>query len=344
MKQLQRIAAILTVFVGSLLTSACTTTLVVMHVYDKLTDGDPTACHKLNSVQRALQERCGPYLAGSLQAKDIQNSGLPICPLTLAARNPAFWPVLPELIGKGAKPESCQESPWAALAEAHPCPDLLQASPESRQALRWLAVADARAVQHDVVRALSCPAARAAGFDQVLDQWAAQGQMQPGQLGFGPLSALHPSHLNSPLARLLESQGHSAAAGLGGYQGQLAPGFEEALRTGDFAALDWWLDRVPTLLNRAPPTRSDQLPWVPLARALTPAFLPDPAQQRQTVEYLLARGANPWQALPYDPSKSVMAYAQQLKSPLLALLDAPRPVVPTATAAVGAGVKRASGL
>jgi hypothetical protein len=86
-------------------------------------------------------------------------------------------------------------------------------------------------------------------------------------------------------------------------------------------------------VNRAPPTRGDQLAWVPLARVLTPAFVPDPAQQRQTVEYLLSRGANPWQALPHDPSKSVMNYARQLKSPLADTLEAPRPAVPTSTAA-----------
>jgi hypothetical protein len=333
MKQVQHLAALMTVLVASLLASGCTTTLVVMHVYDRVTEGDPTPCAKLNSVQRALQERCGPYVVGSLQTQDVASSGLPICPLTLAARDPKFWPVLPELIDKGASPETCQDSPWAALAKAQPCPDLLQASASSRQALRWLAEVDARAVQHDVVRALSCPTARAAGLDQVLDGWAAHGQLQAGQVGFGLLNALHPSHLHSPLARTLESQGHGAAAGLGSYAGSLAPGFEEALRIGDFAALDWWLDRVPALVHRGPPTGGDQLPWVPLARVLTPSFMPDPAQQHRTVEYLLSRGANPWQALPHQPSKSVMTYAQQLKSPMIELLDMPRPAVPTATAA-----------
>jgi hypothetical protein len=333
MKQLQHLGAVLTVLGGSLFASGCTTTLVVMHVYDRVTEGDPAPCVKLNSVQRALQERCGVYVQGSLSTQDVASSGLPICPLTLATSNPKFWPVLPDLIDKGAKPESCQESPWAALARTQPCPDLMQASPAARQSLRWLAEADARAVQHDVVRALSCPLAREAGFDQIVDAWAANGQMQAGQIGFGALSALHPSHLHSPLARTLESQGHSAAAGLGSYSGSLAPGFEEALRTSDFAALDWWLDRVPSLAQRAPPTRGDQLPWIPLARVLTPAFMPNPALQRQSVEYLLSRGANPWQGLPHDPSRSVVTLARQLKSPLLETLEAPRPVVPTATAA-----------
>jgi hypothetical protein len=52
MKTLHRLAATLALAAGTLLTSGCTTTLVMMHVYDKLTDGDPTSCWKLNSVER----------------------------------------------------------------------------------------------------------------------------------------------------------------------------------------------------------------------------------------------------------------------------------------------------
>ncbi len=345
MTHLQRAAAGLSLAMGSLLASGCTTTLVVMHVYDRLTEGDPTPCHKLNSVDRALQERCSPYQAGSLLTKDVTSSGLPVCPLALAARNPVFWPVLPELIAKGATPEACSEAPWVALAQANDCPDFGRASRAELQSLRWLAEADANAIQHDVVRTLSCPRARAVGLDSVLDQWAAQGELQPGQVSFGPLGALHPSHVNSPLARTLEAQGHTAAAALGSYAGKLAPGFEEALRSGDFAALDWWLARVPDLANRAPPMRGDQLPWVPLARVLTSSFIPDAEQQRQTVVYLLAHGANPRRPLPHDPSQTVMSFARQLKSPLVATLDAPalpaRPATPTADAATAAAAAAA---
>lgn len=334
---LHRAAAALALAVGSLLASGCTTTVVAMHLYDRLTEGDPTACIKLNSVDRALQERCGPFQPGSLVTKDVTSSGLPLCPLALATRNPVFWPVLPELIAKGATPESCREAAWVALAQADACPDFGRASRAELDALRWLAVADAGAIQHDVVRTLSCPRARAAGLDTVLDQWADQGQLQRGQLGFGPLGALHPTHLNSPLARKLEAQGHTAAASLGSYGGKLTPGFEEALATGDFAALDWWLARVPELANRVPPTRGNQLPWVPLARVLTPAFMPDADQRRETVLYLLAHGANPWRALPHDPKQSVMSFARQLNSPLLATLEAPAPVRATRVAASTAG-------
>ena len=332
MTLLQRVTAALALAFGGLLASGCTTTMVVVHIVGKINEGEPTQCVKLNSVDRALQERCGPFQPGSLVTKDVTSSGLPVCPLALAARNPVFWPVLPELIAKGATPEACREAPWVALAQADACPDFGRASQAELQSLRWLAEADANAIQHDVVRALSCPRARAVGLDSVLDAWAAQGQLQRGQLAFGPLGALHPSHLNSPLARALEAQGHTAAASLGSYGGKLSPGFEEALVTADFAALDWWLARVPALANRVPPTRGNQLPWVPLARALTPGFIPDLEQRRETVAYLLAHGANPWRALPHDPNQSVMTLARQLKSPLVAMLEAPPPASPTRVA------------
>jgi len=323
MKTLSRLAALLLIAAGALLTSGCTTTLVVMHVVDKMTEGAPTACHKLNSVERALQQRCGDFVAGSLSAKDIAAPGLPLCPLTLAAREPAYWPVLPELIAKGAKPETCREAPWVALAQADACPDFGRATPAQLQSLRWLAEADARSIQHDVVRVLSCPRARAVGLDQVLDTWVAQDQLPARGLPFGPLGALDPSHLRSPLALTLEARGHSAAAALGAYAGTLPSGFEQALRNGDFAALDWWLQRVPALANRAPPTSGNQLPWVPLARVLTPAFMPDPALQRATVDYLLAHGADPWRSLPHDPNLTVVGLALKLNSPLAPILAEP---------------------
>lgn len=328
MSIVKRAAALAALVTFSLFGSGCTE-LVLLHVYDKVTEGDPAPCIRLNSVDRALQERCMPFEHGSIVAKDVTTSGMPVCPLTVAARNPKFWPVLPELIAKGASPESCRESPWVALARADACPAFARASPAELQSLRWLAEADANAIQHDVVRVLSCPAARTAGLDAVLDQWAINGQLDRGQLAFGPLGALHPSHLGSPLALRLEAMGHTAQQSLGTNGGLLAPGFDEALRTGDFAALDWWLVRVPALANRAPPSRSGQLPWLPLARVLTPSFVPDAEQQRVTVEYLLAHGANPWKPLPHDPAQTVVTYARTLHSPLLATLEAP--AAPAAT-------------
>jgi hypothetical protein len=219
MNPLHRFAAALALMVGTLLTSGCTTTLVAIHLYDKFTEGDPTACHKLNSVERALQQRCGAYVAGSLVTKDVTHSGLPICPLTLATREPAFWPMLPELVAKGATPESCHTAPWVALAQAHPCPEFSRATPQELESLRWLAEVDAHAIHHDVVRALSCPNARVAGLDSVLDTWLAQDQLSANELPFGMFGALHPTHLGSRLAHTLEARGHTATAGLGAPRG-----------------------------------------------------------------------------------------------------------------------------
>lgn len=327
--------------ITSLLASGCTTTLVAAHVYDRLTEGDPTPCMRLNTVERALQERCGPFQPGSLEPKHIRASGLPICPLAVATRNPAFWPVLPELIAKGASPEACVQSPWIALAQADACPDFTRATQQQLQALRWLAEVDANAIQHDVVRVLSCPRARDVGLDGVLDAWAAAGQLDHGHLGFGPLGALHPTHLGSPLALRLEAMGHTARQSLGSTGGELAPGFEEALRTGDHAALDWWLLRVPELVDRVPPSRGGQLPWIPLARVLTPSFMPDVERQRQMVAYLLSRGANPWKALPHDPRQTVIGFARTLNSPLTAMLEAPAQPSATRLATTGAATTAA---
>ncbi|HUG22802.1 hypothetical protein [Piscinibacter sp.] len=326
------------------LSSGCTTTMVVMYAYDKFTEGDPTPCHRLNSVERALSPRCGPYEAGTLVTKDVNASGLPQCPLSIAARDPRLWPALPELLAKGALPEVCDEAPLAALARATPCPDFSAATPESLVALRWLAEADARAIQHDVVRLLSCPAAHRAGLSTVLDSWLAQGLLPARGLAFGPLGALHPQHLDSPLAHALEAQGHTAQAALGSHDGKLPGGFDEALRHDHRAALDWWLDRVPDLANRVPSTHYGQFSWIPLARVITPSYIAQPEQQLALVEYLMSRGADPWNALPHDAGQSVVSLARRLNSPALALLDtlhhdaAPARSATVSSATVGASL------
>jgi len=341
MQHLQRLAVGMALMLSSLLTGGCTTTIVLMHVHQKLTEGDPEPCVLLNSVDRALQVRCGAFVPGSLLAKDVVATSAAACPLTLAARDARLWPVLPELLERGAQPEHCEHSPIVALAQAQPCPDFAAASAASVQAIRWLAVADARGIHHDVVRSLSCPSARAAGLDGVLDEWQAQGLLPTGELPFSPLGALHPSHLGSALAQRLEAQGHQARAALDSFDGRQAPGFDEALRTGDTAALDWWLARLPELANRVPASGPNQLPWIPLARVLTPSFMPDATQQRGTVDYLLEHGADPWQRLPHEQSQTVLGFARQLKSPLLPLLEAPvasrAAPEPPLTAAVAAG-------
>ena len=298
---------------------------IVKHVHGKITEGDPAPCVFLNSVQRALSERCGEFVPGSLKVEDIERSGMATCPLTVAARDPQFWPVLPELLAKGALPERCSHSPLVVLAQARPCPEFETASPDALRALAWLAEADARAIDHDVLRLLSCPHARLAGLDRVLDKWQAQGDLPTGTLAFSPLAALHPEHLDTPLARALEAQGHTAQAALGAYVGVLPSGFELALRSSHWRALDWWLARAPQLAKRVPPAQGNQLPWLPLARVLAPNFLEQPDTQAEMVEYLMAHGASPWQRLPAEPGRSVVQLAMEIRSPMLPLLDPPPP-------------------
>lgn len=296
---------------------------IAKHIHAQITEGDPVSCWALNSVQRAVSGRCGAFVPGSLQVADVRQPSLVTCPLALAARDPKLWPVLGELVEKGAQPEACARTPLVELALAHPCPEFETASPEVLRSIEWLAQADARAIDHDVMRLLSCPQARIAGLDQVLDRWLAQGDLEPGRLAFSPLGALHPAHLATPLARALEARGHTAQTALGSYAGALPSGFELALRGSHWQALDWWLTRLPELANQVPPAQGNQLAWLPLQRVLVPSFLEQPVDQAEMVAFLMARGASPWRKLPFDPGRSVVAHAREIGSPMLALLEAP---------------------
>jgi hypothetical protein len=307
---------------------------IVKHLHGKLTEDDPTPCRMLDSVERALSERCGDFEVGSLRTQDVQKSSLQECPLGLAARNPNFWPVLPELLDKGAQPERCANSPLMALAQANACPDFSTASPKELQAMRWLAQADSRAIHHDVMRMLTCPSAREAGLMNVVETWQKQGELKPGLIGFSPLEALHPSALGLPLARAFEKSGWTARNSLGSYPGALPTSFELALRERDWPALEWWLKGAPELANRVPPTQGAQLPWVPLARVLVPGFLPDDDAREDVIGFLMARGADPWQRLPAQPNTTVVAYAKWMKSPLAPMFDIPLELRPERTVAL----------
>ena len=156
----------------------------------------------------------------------------------------------------------------------------------------------------------------------MIERWVAQGQMPAGRLGFSPLSALHPDLLNTPLSAQLEAGGHSVRTALDPFDGKLRPGFEEAFRSGNYAALDWWLARAPELANRVPP-RAGRSVAVGAAgqdagqRLARPA---DPATGRWW-SFLLARGANPGYRLPQQPDMTVLRLARQMNSPLAPLLE-----------------------
>lgn len=297
---------------------------IVKHVHGKLTEDDPTPCLLLNSVQRALNARC-EFVAGSIRRADLASTGLQACPLVAATQDARLWRALPELIDSGASTERCSRSPLQALADADPCPDFTSASPAVLKALVFLAESDPRAVRHDVFRMLGCPSARAAGFDRVLLGWLDRGSLVPGSLSFSPLDAAHPDLLVARFGRELEVAGHTAETALDHYDGSLPSGFEEALRASHWAALEWWLYRLPRLANEAPPTRGGQLAWVPLQRVLLPGYLKDGGSQREMVVFLMGHGADPRRKLPFDPSKTVAGFAAAMKSPMLAVLE-PAPV------------------
>jgi hypothetical protein len=295
---------------------------IVRHVHGLITEDDPTPCALLNSVQRSLNGRC-EFVPGSIRSADVARTGLQGCALTVATQDPRLWRALPELIDKGAKFERCPRSPLQDLAEADACPDFQRASPEVLKSLVYLAENDPRALRHDVFRMFGCSRARSAGLDRILVTWLDRGSLVPGSLSFNPLEALDPDLINSRLAHDLVVAGHSSGTALDHYDGTLPSGFEEALRRSNWAALDWWMYELPRLANQAPPSRGGQMDWVPLQRVLLPGFLEDPATQPQMVSYLIAHGADPRRKLPFDPDKTVIAFAASINSPMLSLLDPP---------------------
>jgi len=299
---------------------------VIKHLHAKLTEGDDTPCMALNSLERGLSPRCGAFVPGSLNPSDIRSAQWQGCPLAIALADRRLWPVVPELLDKGAQPESCGRSPLVDLARVPGEPDFTTATPAVLASIRWLAQADARSIQPEVVRLLSSPGAQAVGLDAVLLAWLDQGELDAQQVPFGVLGALDPRALTTSLGRVLEARGHTARGSLGGDAGAQAGGFETALRTSNWAALDWWLSRVPALANQVPPTQGMQLPWVPLARVLAPGYLAQPQNQGELVEFLIAHGARASQHMPYDPSSTVLSYARSIHSPMVALLEAPRPL------------------
>jgi len=284
---------------------------VVKHIHGQLTADDAAPCIQLNGVQRALNARC-EYTPGNIRSADIARSGLQECPLAVATRDPRLWRALPELLDRGARVEACPGSPLLALAAADACPDFGAASPEVREAIRSLAEDD-------------------------------RGDLQPGRISFSPLGAADPELLMSRFGRELETAGHKPEAALDGYEGVLPSGYELALRSSHWAAIDWWLYRLPQLANLAPPSRGG-LPWVPLQRVLVSGFLQHPETQRDMVVLLMARGASPAQALPSDPRRTVASFAVQLKSPMLSLLEpkTARSGSGTALAAFGAAATPAA--
>jgi hypothetical protein len=171
-------------------------------------------------------------------------------------------------------------------------------------------------VQPNVVRWFSSPAGREAGLHGVLYTWAERGQLDPRRAGFEPLAALHPSALSTTLPALFLERGQRADVALRSNPAAM----EDALRTGDFAAMDWWFSRVPGLPDLVVDNRQLRLNWRPLAYIATPGVIADARLRRDVARHLLTRGADPNAVLPQDPTTTVMAYAQRGAPDLMPLM------------------------
>ncbi len=296
--------------------AGCVSTAVFLAT--KYGDKLPVACSGLTSVERAIASHCGGYKAGELIAKDVNQTAISVCPLTNFARNPALWHGLPELLAKGANPERCAKAPLLAMAEVQSCPAFSKMAPATLEAVRWLAIADAASINGPVLYMLSCPEAVTAGLSSVVTQWIAQGQLQPNQISFSALSRIHPSGLTQPWVTDLLAAGHQP---LRAVQDD-ATGFENALAQGDVVALGWWTQQVPSLVHRAPPRGYGFVPWLPLARTMSPGFAANDAARMRSAEMLMQRGASLNASLPHDRGQSVGDYARSAQPQLWTPLQA----------------------
>ncbi len=296
--------------------TGCITTAVIL--YSKYGDKIPPLCSSLPSVERALTERCGGYKVGALDAKDVNVRVLSACPLTKFAGDSALWHGLPELLAKGATPERCTKSPLLAMAEKSPCPVFTHMTADTREAVRWLAVADAESLSGPVVHMLTCPEAVSAGLSSVVSQWVKQGQLDPNNARFSVLSSIHPSSLSQPWVNDLLAAGHQPLRAIE----MDASGYEQALAHGDVATLDWWTQRAPSLIHRVPSKGMGFVPWLPLARTMSPGFATDDATRLRTAQYLMARGASMNASLPHERGQSVGDYARSAQPQMWPALQA----------------------
>lgn len=303
-----RCAALCTgmVLLATQLTGCITTAMLLASQYvEKM----PTFCSKLTSTERAMTERCGGYKVGQIDAKDVNVRVMSSCALTNFASRPSLWHGLPELLAKGATPEGCAKAPLVAMAEANACPAFTQMDSSTLDAVRWLAVADAASVSSPVMRMLTCPEATNAGLSSVVTQWAAQGYLAPSNVSFSVLSSVHPTSLLQPWVQDLLAAGHQPMRAVEAD----ASGFTQALAQGDVAAIGWWTQKAPTLVHRVPSKGRGYLPWLPLARTMSPGFAADDATRLRTAQFLMARGARMDASLPQEHSISVGDYARSVQ-------------------------------
>lgn len=307
-----RVALALAVALVSLALQGCITTAVIIMSQIDL----PPVCHSLSTPEQATLERCGGYKAGELLTKDVNIAFASACPLTNFARNKPTWNGLPELIALGADPALCSQAPLQAMAAAQACPDFAALSPDVRESVRWLARNDPHSVSGPVLHMLTCPSARQAGLTTIVPEWLAAGLLAPDRADFSVLSSIHPASLNDPWVDTLLVSGHAVRTAVA----MDATGYEHALATGDVATLRWWTQRAPELVHRVPAHSASHLPWVPLARIMTPTFTRDDAACEASARFLLTQGADPKAVLPEDRGQTVQDYTARVRPNLLALL------------------------
>jgi hypothetical protein len=295
-----------------LLQGCITTALIIASQIDL-----PPACSSLSSVDQALTPRCGGYKNGMLVTKDVNTPIRSDCPLTKFASQRELWNGLPELIAKGAKPEHCNQSPLAAMAAVDACPDFAALPVPTIAAVRWLAVGDAQSVSAPVLHMLSCPSAKQAGLTDVITTWVAQQSLAPAHARFSPLSAVHPSSLREPWVALLLASGHKVATAAE----QDPSAYERALRSGDLPSLQWWTQHAPQLVHRVPAKDFGYVPWLPLARVMTPGFAASDDARQRSVDFLLAGGASASAVLPHDRSETVLSYTRRVQPQMAAQLE-----------------------
>lgn len=308
----RRVVPVLAGVLVSLALQGCITTAVIVMSQIDL----PPACHSLSTPEQATLERCGGYKVGELLTKDVNTAFASACPLTNFAHSKATWNGLPELVALGADPALCSQAPLRAMAEVQACPDFAALSPDVREAVRWLARNDPHSVSGPVLHMLTCPSARQAGLTPVVTEWLAAGQLAPGRVDFSVLSSIHPASLNDPWVDTLLVTGHTVRTAVT----MDATGYERALAMGDVATLRWWTQRAPELVHRVPAHSASHLPWVPLARIMTPSFTRDDAACEASARFLLTHGADPKAALPEDRSQTVKDHTARVRPTLLTLL------------------------
>ena len=84
---------------------------------------------------------------------------------------------------------------------------------------------------------------------------------------------------------------------------------------------------MPSLVHRVPARGVGYLPWLPLARVMTPGFTRSDEARRAGVDFLIARGANPQATLPHDRGETVLSYTQRVQPQLAHILQSTKVTV-----------------